>query len=504
MAFNSHHTVPSYLVNYPASDSDDQLKHHSPRELEIMETESQHQSLPRSGSRGSLSSDDPCNKARRANICYREQQQQAWMGRPQSSEEETEITYAKFEEPQEIDQYQSYNPAYYEDHGYQNELDPRYCADEEMPGESYFDFVKVEPSYERERRGRYENTEMQIENEGETVHEQDYPTEGKNGEPAAMYDETTTICSDSDMSYMSSQRYLGIQAHHPINTPGMFKMEEQSNSMMIEASLNENTPQQLQMSIRKNAVRLRELIESIMQGINLQEADLQGLNEIERTILSCIREKKFKNVGIKTSKRREEKQKLFFKSALKAIENNFLTNFAKDRNLSRKKEADPLIFYVTYFQEAADAMRIDISNFLPPCQKRKYRAEGREIPNKNELKSFNLKYIELTLSSKRFLADTLKYLECSFIQSYAKSRYQKIDKVIEKISAVLDQICREFSRSYENNPAGFRDIAQRRIEEVLLNNSKSKLPWSNAELEETRDFARLTIEKIMKNNANTY
>lgn len=422
MAFSPHHTVSSYLINYPASDSDDQLKHHSPRELEIMEAESQHQSFLRSGSRGSLSSDDPCYKSRQSNRYHRQQQQQIFVGRP-SSEEETEINYNKFEVSQEfnqIDQYQNYQSEYYDA---DKAFDPQYSVDADIPVENFLDFVKVEPSYEREQRGGYVNTEMQIENEGEMNYEQDYQFENKVEECGTVYEETT--CSNSDFSQRSSQRYsMGIQSQ-PIYTPGMLKIDEQSNSMMIETSLNENTPQQIQMSIRKNTVRLRELIEGIMQGLNIQEADLQGLNEIERTIISCIREKKFKNIGIKTSKRREEKQKLFFKSALKHIESNFLSNFAKDRNLSRKKDADPLMFYVTYFQDAANAMQIDISNFLPPCQKRKYRAEGREIPNKNELKSFNLKYIELTLSSKRFLADTWKYLECSFIQSYAKSRYQK-------------------------------------------------------------------------------
>lgn len=491
MAFNPNYTVSSYLTNYPASDSDDQLKHHSPRELEFMDAENPNQSLPRSGSQGSLSSDGTRKEFRQTNEYYR--QPFPVQGRPMSSEEETEITYNKYEEPQEfneMDQYSTYQRNYYNGGDFENDLDQRYCADVEMQGEPcLMDYVKIEESFERPR---YENNEMQIENEGAEYNNQ------KIEESATMYDESTTICSDSDMS---SQRYL---SQYPIDTPGMIKSEAYSNTMMLEPSRNEHSPQQLQMSIRKNAVRLRELIEAIMQGVIPQESDLQGLNDIERTIVSCIREKKYKNLGVKTNKRREEKQKLFFKSALKFIENNFLSSFAKDRNLTRKKEADPLIFYVTYFQEVADAMRIDISNFLPPCQKRKYRAEGREIPSKNELKSFNLKYIELILTSKRFMAETLKYLDCSFVQTYAKSRYQKIDKVIEKIASVIDQICREFSRIYENNPAGFRDIAQRRVSEVLLNNSKSKLPWSNAELEETREFARVTIEKIAKNNANAF
>jgi len=470
MAFNSTHTTEHGYLNYPTSDSDDQLRHYSPRVIEAMDAENLSQALSRNISRGSFSSETP-----NAMSIERPFPPSSYS---QLKEEENTIDYVKYDDNEIYHRSQSiYNDCR------EYDLDGRYCADNELHREaSIYDLSQQKVD---EMRRKMSDDCMQIEEEGFSV--SDYRPE----DSTELGCDSTSMYTDSDLS----KRYQDLHSQYSVETPGMYKESTIFTDITAMSTMTQNSQQDLRMSIRRNAVRLRDLIECILQGRKLQVPDLQNLNEIERTVLSCIIEKKSNLSGAKNSKRREEKQKLFFKSALKFIESSFLAEFAKQRNLSRKKDVDPMMFYLAYFQEVAASMQIDVSNFLPPNQKRKSKSGS----NRNELKSFNLKYIELILSSKRFLYETIEYLENSFAQSYAKSRYQKIDKVVENIADVVDQMYRDFSRDYGNNPLGLRDIVLRRVTEVLQS-SKSKLPWSNAELEEAKEFARVTIRKISENS----
>lgn len=486
MAFNQNQYIStnyfsSYLNNYPNSDSDDQLKPRDTKNIgEFFEPEYPQEGFQRSGSKGSLSSDDSVNQ----DFQRKRYMQRRGAGRPQSSDEEVDIPIPKVEENELITK--GLHPAVYQNHQQGNvyfsggaaDYDNQYCADVEM---------KEEPDY-LEANIKREEQDMQIESEGLNIYS--HQTEGNEEELTSMYE---SMGSESES--MRSQR-----SHYPADDSYMIKREPESNSnmMMIETGRNEDYYQQLQMSLRRNALRVREAIESVLQNKQLKEADYQGLNVFERHIINCIIEKKLKAAGAKNSKRREEKQKLFFKSALKHIETNFMQELYKNLNITRKKDIDPTSFYYCYFEEVARSMQLDIYAFIPPCQKRKFRAEAREMA-KSELKSFNLKYIELILSSKRFMAETIEYLENDFVQNYTKSRYQKIDKVLQNITSVLEQGMKEFSRKYDGDRNNFVDIMLRRISDALLNNSKSKLPWSDAELDEAREFARLTIEKVSKN-----
>ena len=521
MAFNPAHTTNNCFISYPASDSDDQLKLHSPKELEIMEPEYLPQDLHRNASRCSFSSDDSSKQLRylaHGRISHPRS------SRPQSAEEESKISYSKYDEPQEMCRFsdcQTSQPSNYRCREFENDDDSRYCADIEMLRElSDSDLINNNNQPYRPIPRRTADDAMEIENEEPEFYNRAIYKESKTKTFSPLFKESPTIYRDSpsiykdspsiyqdapsiddydDESEISPQKSNAIQPQFSLETSEirMNTTEEISNNnMMVEPILTENYPQYLQISIRKNALKLRELIEVVLQGEIPQEVSLRDLNDIEQTIISCIIEKKFKNMGTKNSKRREEKQKLFFKSALKFIENNFLTIYARARNLPGKKDVDPITFYSAYFQETADMMKMDISNFLPPNQKRKYRSEGRDNKNKTEIKSFNLKYIELILSSKRFLIETWEFLENNFVKSYAKMRYQKIDNILEKVTSIIDKASSEFLGIQLDNIKRFKEIARSRIYQLLLHNSKAKLPWSNAELEEAKEFAREIIEKI--------
>eukprot|EP00331_Platyophrya_macrostoma_P009005 CAMPEP_0176420292 /NCGR_PEP_ID=MMETSP0127-20121128/8526_1 /TAXON_ID=938130 /ORGANISM="Platyophrya macrostoma, Strain WH" /LENGTH=319 /DNA_ID=CAMNT_0017800873 /DNA_START=254 /DNA_END=1217 /DNA_ORIENTATION=+ len=246
--------------------------------------------------------------------------------------------------------------------------------------------------------------------------------------------------------------------------------------------------------IRKNLGKVRDMIEAILRGKEIRGYQLEELGDFEKAIITFINQKKSKSEGTKISKRREEKQKLFFKAALKQIENNFLINVLKCRSTLRKKEADVNAFYVLISLKLQAEKGFDITVFYPPCQKRRFRHEGNE-DFKNEIKSFNLRYIELLLCSKKFRDETVEYLEEEFAQGYTKLRFKKIDKLLEHAMNALSQSYKQAVRANNVRPG---DI----LKELIVNNPKSKLPWSDAELEETKEFARLTIEKISLNMTN--
>lgn len=271
--------------------------------------------------------------------------------------------------------------------------------------------------------------------------------------------------------------------------------EEESAYNYQEIKYEPSGYQAVENKIRKNLPKVCELVERVLRGKKVENSMLEDLGDYERAIIVSINQKKSKSDGVKISKRREEKQKMFFKAALKYIENNYLINVLKCRSTLRKKEADVNAFYNAYFADAALERGVDISIFYPPCQKRRFRPEGTEHL-KNEIKSFNLRYIELILCSKKFREDVIEFLEEEFSQSYAKGRYKKIDKLLENAMNVLSQ---SYKQSIHSNNYRASDIIQLAIgnfQELVINNPKSKLPWSDCELEETKEFARQTIEKV--------
>ena len=115
------------------------------------------------------------------------------------------------------------------------------------------------------------------------------------------------------------------------------------------------------------------------------------------------------------------------------------------------------------------------------------------------LKSFNSTYIDLILSSEQFRNDATEFMEEFFVQDYIKTRYQKIDKLLKQTRKLLEAAWEDYQYSLSNrvksDKGSLKDFLIMRIKENTKNNSKSKLPWTNAELEEAKVFAK---QRIMK------
>lgn len=340
------------------------------------------------------------------------------------------------------------------------------------------------------------NTDMKAEFDSEN------PTRSRTGMEIESENASNDHCSQGVSEKSSTPQISSTFSEPKAKIEYEIKMEfEPENPSVAEADNELNLVKQVEAKMRKNFGVLRDMIDRVLRGDDIKKAELEELNDFEKTIVISVNQKKSKSEGVRTSKRREEKQKLFFKSALKHIENDFLITVLKCRSTLRKKESDVNSFYSAFFAEVAQEKGLDLSTFYPPCQRRKYRPEGVACM-KNELKSFNLRYIELILSSKKFREETLDFLENEFSQSYAKSRLKKIDKLLENALNVLSQSFKQSLASRNASPSEILQQAIGKLQDLILNNPKSKLPWSNAELEETKHFARETIEKVSLNRRN--
>lgn len=123
---------------------------------------------------------------------------------------------------------------------------------------------------------------------------------------------------------------------------------------------------------------LANLIENYLKGIPPNDQELQQLNDVEKDLFRCIRnkkiwtdeernenkllEKKMKKCG----KRMEESQKLFFKKAYAFLEGIFFRNQMKNKKKIQKRHKNYSEFYYYYFAETAKRMDIDIENFYHP------------------------------------------------------------------------------------------------------------------------------------------
>ena len=122
------------------------------------------------------------------------------------------------------------------------------------------------------------------------------------------------------------------------------------------------------------------------------------------------------------------------------------------------------------------------------------------------LKSLNSTYIDLLLRSEKFRYDAINYLEENFAQDYIKTRYKKIDKLLRGLNKIISLRYQEFNKGIANDvilnalsnhitDADIKYRINKETREKILFNSKSKLPWSNFELEETKNFIRMLFAK---------
>ena len=255
-----------------------------------------------------------------------------------------------------------------------------------------------------------------------------------------------------------------------------------------------------------NYPTIRASIENYLQGFETTAYEIQKLSDIEQAILSSIKEKKIlvnEEAGGK-GKRVEEKQKCVFKAALKYSENKYFSNIIKNsKKKIKKRDLEQIDFYESYFGESSKKNNCSLSNFFNP--NRKLKCTSKKSVSKLEdtqagLKSFNSTYIDLILSSEEFRNDTVEFLENFFVQDYMKTRHQKIDKVLKYMNKIIEGAWAEYQFTYASaggtqSKMTAKEFILKRIRDTIIFNPKSKLPWSNGELEEAKIFAYQKIQK---------
>jgi len=165
--------------------------------------------------------------------------------------------------------------------------------------------------------------------------------------------------------------------------------------------------------------------------------------------------------------------------------------------------------------ETAKRLKIDISNFYHPNKKLKSKDGSRAQVLKEKtkakdnagLKSLNSTYIDLILSSEVFRQDAMCFLEEVFVQDYIKTRYKKLDKMLKQLKKIISTTYEGIQQTaatdscfgYPPSAADIKYLINKEVKQHLLFNSKTKLPWTNLELEEAREFARLAFKKYVAN-----
>lgn len=118
-----------------------------------------------------------------------------------------------------------------------------------------------------------------------------------------------------------------------------------------------------------NGPALHKIIEKVMSGQEPNDQELQELSDVEKALLQSIKEKKACTDEERPNKgkRVEEKQKLFFKAAIKYAEKKYFSSFIKNsKKKVKKRQLDQQGFYENYFAETAKRNKCDISNFYHP------------------------------------------------------------------------------------------------------------------------------------------
>jgi len=242
--------------------------------------------------------------------------------------------------------------------------------------------------------------------------------------------------------------------------------------------------------------KLIALISKSLGGQNPTDNEVKSINCLERCILEgIIEKKKVKKDNAKNRKKREEeKQKLFFKGVLKYTEQEFFADTLQSKKKVRRKQLDRSAYYDYYWGEAARNNGLDISNFYHPNKRISTGKTTAQIISAQNpgLKTLNTTYIELILSSSRFRAATVYYLNSVFIQEALKSRAKKIAKMMAKLQSVALQSVTQFAGQPEHEQDQLVGLA---VKNYIVSNPKSKLPWSDPELQDVKDYAISTLNK---------
>jgi len=254
----------------------------------------------------------------------------------------------------------------------------------------------------------------------------------------------------------------------------------------------EDTETIVETKINADNNNLKFTIDRILEGIHPNEFELARFTELERVIIEAVIEKKkLTEANPKNHKKREEeKQKMFFKGVLKYTEQKYFEEVANSKKSNKKKPNEIIGYYEYYWGEVARQHNIDLANFFHP--NKKIGGKGKYKNQNPGLKSLNTTYIALILSSPSFKEETIDYLDNIFVQEYLKGRSKKIGKMITRLQMVARETLQSNCAALDSEKA--RAVANS-IRSYIVTNPKAKLPWSNDELSETKEFALQAINK---------
>jgi hypothetical protein len=324
---------------------------------------------------------------------------------------------------------------------------------------------------------------------------------------------TTDVCSSFALSpsrdYLSNfSEILTPDQNTPEYERKVFEAvprDEQEEDVQEEPKTTAQLAKMIANKLSSDNSRLLTAIEQALQG-QVSAVDFSGLTSLEAAVVNAILQKKDvgqANKKQKGKKREEEKQKFFFKGVLKFTESKFFGTDSTQKKRTKKKALKREAYYEYYWGEVAKENNIDLSNFFHPNKRLSSGKTTAQISSAHNpgLKSLNTTYIDLILSSDKFRADTIDYLNTVFLQETRNSRGKKINKLLTK----LNSLASEASSKAASMPVDEQlEMIKNGIQEYLVYNPKSKLPWADSEIQEARDFAYNTILRQSSNKAMKY
>jgi hypothetical protein len=300
------------------------------------------------------------------------------------------------------------------------------------------------------------------------------------------------------LSDFNSDLYLDGDMRVKVDFQDTEVVEKREEVRLEETGTTSNLEQYLQKIECKNKY-LVNLVDSVLKGNIAKPHELSPLNTIEKCIVEAVYEKKRHNPNKnrdKGKKREEEKQKFFFKGLLKYTETQFFSDLTKSKK-TRRRKLDKYSYYQYYWEEISKEHKIEMTNFFHPGKKVAVSSSGKtnaqtDLAENRRLKSINSTYIDLILTSDKFREEANYYLENVFMQELVGSRCKKIAKMLEKLREVAKQAITQASHLPLEKRTQSVVV---KLQDYIILNTKSKLPWSDAELLETKEFAQVALER---------
>jgi len=307
---------------------------------------------------------------------------------------------------------------------------------------------------------------------------------------------TPPFLSSPQQNDMLSERYFDFERQNQDSFSEV--LTQPSPEQNVQAQEKGDLESSLGTISSSNSLLIK-LTDKVLKAEPVQDYELNLLNTIEKCIVKSVTEKKRHNPNKnrdKGLKREEEKQKFFFKSLLKYTETMFFVD-AKKSKKTKKRQLDRNSYYEYYWGEVSEKHNIDISNFYHPGKKINVSSQSNtnaqpKLAENRRLKSINTTFIDLVLMSEKFREESIFYLENVFVQENVNSRCKKIGKVLEKIRALVKQTMAKTKNLSQEEKS---QKVLKNVQDYIILNNKTKLPWSNAELFETKEFAQGVFKK---------